>query len=78
MRETREFGAGGAGAISKRAFMLLRPGGLISSTILTLIVVPALFSYVDRYRIWSKNLLAKIFLSKRKSMDTHSNGNANS
>ena len=35
-------------------------GGLISSTLLTLIVVPAVFSYVDRFRIWSGQLLARI------------------
>ncbi len=32
-------------------------GGLISSTLLTLIVVPAAFGYVDDFRIWiSKKL----------------------
>ncbi|MFA6583157.1 MAG: efflux RND transporter permease subunit [Elusimicrobiaceae bacterium] len=35
-------------------------GGLISSTLLTLIVVPAVFSYVDRFRIWSGKLLSRI------------------
>jgi len=35
-------------------------GGLISSTLLTLVVVPAVFSYVDRFRVWSGNLLARI------------------
>jgi HAE1 family hydrophobic/amphiphilic exporter-1 len=34
-------------------------GGLISSTLLTLIVVPAIFSYIDRFRIWVKAKLAK-------------------
>ncbi len=34
-------------------------GGLISSTLLTLIVVPAAFSYMDRFRIWIKNILRK-------------------
>ncbi len=33
-------------------------GGLISSTILTLIVVPAVFSYIDRFRVWTKEKLA--------------------
>ncbi|MSP33407.1 MAG: efflux RND transporter permease subunit [Rickettsiales bacterium] len=33
-------------------------GGLISSTILTLIVVPAVFSYVDRFRLWLKEKFA--------------------
>ena len=37
--------------------------GLISSTILTLIVVPAVFIYIDRFRIWSKAKLAKIIFS---------------
>lgn len=40
-------------------------GGLISSTLLTLVVVPAIFSYVDRYRVWSKGLMGRIFLSKK-------------
>jgi HAE1 family hydrophobic/amphiphilic exporter-1 len=35
-------------------------GGLISSTVLTLIVVPAVFSYIDRFRIWAKGKLAKL------------------
>lgn len=35
-------------------------GGMVTSTLLTLIVVPAIFSYVDRFRIWSKTKLAKI------------------
>lgn len=34
-------------------------GGLISSTLLTLIVVPAIFSYIDRFRIWVKAKLVK-------------------
>ncbi len=35
-------------------------GGLISSTLLTLIVVPAAFSYIDRFRIWSQSTLKKL------------------
>ncbi|OGR37192.1 MAG: transporter [Elusimicrobia bacterium GWA2_64_40] len=35
-------------------------GGLISSTLLTLIVVPAVFAYVDRFRIWSGGVLARL------------------
>lgn len=31
-------------------------GGLISSTLLTLIVVPAAYLYIDRFRVWSKEL----------------------
>jgi HAE1 family hydrophobic/amphiphilic exporter-1 len=39
-------------------------GGIISETLLTLVVVPAIFVYVDRYRHWSKGRLGKIFLPK--------------
>lgn len=28
-------------------------GGLISSTVLTLLVIPAAYSYIDRFRVWS-------------------------
>ncbi len=38
-------------------------GGLISSTVLTLVVVPAAYSYVDRFRLWSQGLLKRIFMS---------------
>jgi HAE1 family hydrophobic/amphiphilic exporter-1 len=33
-------------------------GGMILSTILTLVVVPAVFSYIDRFRVWIKKRLA--------------------
>lgn len=36
-------------------------GGLVSSMLLTLIVVPAAFSYIDRYRVWSSGLLGRVF-----------------
>jgi len=35
-------------------------GGLISSTLLTLVVVPAAFAYIDRFRLWSKSGLKKL------------------
>lgn len=35
-------------------------GGLVSSTLLTLIVVPAAYSYVDRFRVWSKGVLGRV------------------
>ena len=35
-------------------------GGLVSSTLLTLIVVPASFSFIDRFRIWSKAKLGAL------------------
>lgn len=36
-------------------------GGLISSTLLTLVVVPAAYSFIDRFRVWSKQRLGKLF-----------------
>jgi HAE1 family hydrophobic/amphiphilic exporter-1 len=39
-------------------------GGLISSTLLTLVVVPAAFSYIDRFRLWSKNGLQRLTASR--------------
>lgn len=41
-------------------------GGVISSTLLSLIVVPAAYSYVDRFRAWSLKSLSRIFLSEEK------------
>jgi HAE1 family hydrophobic/amphiphilic exporter-1 len=38
-------------------------GGLISSTALTLIVVPAAYSFIDRFRVWSGGVMARIFMS---------------
>lgn len=36
-------------------------GGLISSTLLTLVVIPAAFSYIDRFKLWSREKLRKVF-----------------
>ncbi len=41
-------------------------GGLISSTVLTLFVVPAAFSYVDRFRVWSSGILGRIFMAEHR------------
>lgn len=35
-------------------------GGMLSSTLLTLIVVPAVFTYVDRFRVWANRLGRKL------------------
>ncbi len=36
-------------------------GGLISSTLLTLLVVPATYSYIERFRVFSLQLMKQIF-----------------
>ncbi|MDH4225643.1 MAG: efflux RND transporter permease subunit, partial [Deltaproteobacteria bacterium] len=35
-------------------------GGIITSTILTLVVVPAAYIYIDNFRLWSKRLVQKL------------------
>ncbi|MBF0441999.1 MAG: efflux RND transporter permease subunit [Oligoflexales bacterium] len=40
-------------------------GGVISSTLLTLIVVPAVYSHIDHFRVWSLGLVRRIFGVKR-------------
>lgn len=35
-------------------------GGMITSTILTLYVVPAAFDYMERFRLWSQRVLARL------------------
>lgn len=39
-------------------------GGLVSSTLLTLIVIPAAFTYIDRFRVWSGNRMKRLFAPK--------------
>lgn len=41
-------------------------GGLVSSTLLTLVIVPAAYSYIERFRVWSGMLLARIFMPQDK------------
>ncbi len=36
-------------------------GGLVSSTLLTLVVIPAAYIYIERFRVWSLNLMKRIF-----------------
>ncbi len=38
-------------------------GGLVSSTLLTLIVIPAAYAYIDRFRVWSLGIMKKIFMA---------------
>lgn len=39
-------------------------GGLISSTLLTLIVIPAAYTYIDRFRVWSLGVMKSIFVAR--------------
>lgn len=36
-------------------------GGLISSTVLTLVVVPAAYAYIDRFRLWCLRMVRRLF-----------------
>jgi HAE1 family hydrophobic/amphiphilic exporter-1 len=42
-------------------------GGLISSTMLTLLVVPAAYLYIDRFRLWSKAWLKWLFSARAET-----------
>jgi HAE1 family hydrophobic/amphiphilic exporter-1 len=42
-------------------------GGLISSTLLTLLVIPAAYSYIERFRLWSKGILTRIFVVQHET-----------
>jgi HAE1 family hydrophobic/amphiphilic exporter-1 len=35
-------------------------GGLISSTLLTLIIVPAAYTYIERFRLFTNNIFSKV------------------
>jgi len=49
-------------ASSQRVSMgILLIGGLISSTLLSLVVIPAVFASIDRFRAWSSALLYRVF-----------------
>lgn len=37
-------------------------GGLVSSTLLTLVVIPAAYTYIERFRVWSGDLMKRIFV----------------
>ena len=37
-------------------------GGLVSSTLLTLVVIPAAYTYIERFRVWSGSVMKKIFI----------------
>ncbi len=41
-------------------------GGLISSTLLSLVVVPAAFSYIERFRVWSGERISGLFHGQRE------------
>jgi HAE1 family hydrophobic/amphiphilic exporter-1 len=40
-------------------------GGIISSTLLTLVVLPSVFVYIDRFKNWIRKIGSR-FVSKRK------------
>ncbi|MFZ4714289.1 MAG: efflux RND transporter permease subunit [Bacteriovoracaceae bacterium] len=37
-------------------------GGIVSSTLLSLIIVPTAFTYIERFRLWSGAIMKKIFI----------------
>ena len=39
-------------------------GGLISSTLLTLVVIPAAYTYIERFRVWAGSNMKKLFMTQ--------------
>jgi HAE1 family hydrophobic/amphiphilic exporter-1 len=37
-------------------------GGIVSSTFLSLIIVPAAFTYIERFRLWSGAIMKRLFI----------------
>lgn len=44
-------------------------GGVISSTLLTLLVVPAVYSYLDRFRVWTLAIMKRRFTVQHEHED---------
>ena len=51
-------------ARSRKSMGIAIIGGLVSSTLLTLVVVPAAYIYIDNFRKWSARVLGNLFLAK--------------
>jgi multidrug efflux pump subunit AcrB len=49
----------GAGSEARAPMAICVVGGLITSTLLTLVIVPVVFTYVDDCQIWFKRFLPK-------------------
>ncbi len=45
-------------------------GGIVSSTLLTLVVIPASFSYIDRFRVWALAMAKRIFSPQGAGSET--------
>jgi len=48
----------------RRSMAIAVIGGLVSSTLLTLVVMPAIYGYLDRFRLWTRKLLERPELRK--------------
>jgi len=42
-------------------------GGMVSSTLLTLIVIPAAYSYIDRFRLWSQGVMKRLVYGRKSA-----------
>jgi hydrophobic/amphiphilic exporter-1 (mainly G- bacteria), HAE1 family len=53
-------------------------GGVITSTLLTLLVVPAAFGYVEAFRVWSGNFILRLRDGKHTDALAHAHASADS
>jgi HAE1 family hydrophobic/amphiphilic exporter-1 len=49
-------------------------GGVIFSTVLTLVIVPSLFIYIDRFRIWANKIGSKLTTEKKIEKSIEASG----
>lgn len=45
-------------------------GGLVSSTLLTLLVIPAAYLYIDRFRLWTNKVFSKVMTQRPAHTET--------
>ena len=51
----------GAGAEARAPMAVAVVGGLITSTLLTLVVVPVVFTYIDDFQIWLVSKITRVY-----------------
>lgn len=65
----------GAGAEVRQSMGVAILGGFTTSTLLTLVVVPVLFSYIDDFQNWMLNIVKHGFGMKKKQRRNVAEGN---
>ena len=62
----------GAGAEARAPMAVAVVGGLITSTLLTLVVVPVVFTYIDDFQIWIVGKISRLYKKEFAHNGIHS------